>query len=124
MGTTKQRLAIFKIISESGLHMTADQVLEKARLVFPNIGRGTVYRNLNIMADEGVIRRVNIPGESVLFDHNIAPHQHMVCVRCGGVTDIGDIDRENMQKIIGPGAELVDCKLLVYAVCKDCAVKQ
>ena len=123
MGNTKQRQKIFELLSASAKHLTAEQIFEQARLVFPNLGRGTVYRNLNLMADEGVIRRVHIPGQPVLFDANIKPHQHMVCMTCGGILDIGNLAREEMRKLIEPGTEIIDYFLVMYAICGKCAGK-
>ena len=123
MGITKQRLAILEILSSGDGHMTVEHVFEKAQQVFPNIGRGTVYRNLNLMADSGEIRRLHIADQPVRFDTNILPHQHMVCVKCGCIIDIIDIELENIQKLVEPRAEIVECALIIYAVCTSCADK-
>ena len=121
MGITKQRLAILEIVSSTDGHMTVEQVFEKAKRVFPNIGRGTVYRNLNLMADAGEIRRLHIADQPVRFDVNTLPHQHVVCVKCGSIADIIAIELESMQKLLEPRAELVECALVIYAVCALCA---
>jgi len=124
MGITRQRQVILQILVDSHAHITADQILEKARLIYPHISKGTVYRNLNLMADEGVIRRVHIPGDPVLYDANVAPHQHMVCTECGSVADVGEMERADVQRLIGPDAQAVDYRLVIYAVCKNCAEKR
>jgi len=120
MGVTKQRHLILKILSDGGTHMTADQILEKARLVFPNISKGTIYRNLNLMADDNAIKRVRIPGEPVFYDANIIPHQHTVCVKCGKIMDIAGMGPEAVQKLVGPSARIVDYSLVIYVMCEIC----
>jgi len=117
---TKQRKLILTTVSGCSDHLTVDQVFERARKAVPNIGKGTVYRNLNILADEGAIKRLQIPGQPVRFDGRLALHQHMVCIKCGTIYDIGDINTSEIQKLVGPQAEIVDHTLFVYAVCPKC----
>ena len=121
MGITKQRQEIYAILSSYNRHMTADQVYDAVRHTFPHIGRGTVYRNLNLMADAGKIRRLYIPGQPVHFDPNTYRHQHMVCVKCGKVWDIKDISPEEINKMAGARITVVDQITIVYVVCDECA---
>ena len=123
MGVTKQRLEILAILSECGAHMTVEQVFDAARHTFSNIGKGTVYRNLNILADEGTIRRLYIPGQPIRFDPNVYPHQHMLCVKCGKIADIGDIGLNEVRKLVGAGPEIVDRMFIVYIECEECTAK-
>ena len=124
MGITKQRRAILEILSACRSHMTVEQMFEKAQQVFPGIGRGTVYRNLNLMADTGEIRRLHIAGQPVRFDINILPHQHVVCVRCGSITDIADIEREKIRSAAELRAQIVACALIIYIICEKCSARQ
>ena len=121
MGITKQRREILNILANSGKHMTADQVFDAARHSFPNIGRGTVYRNLNIMADEDVIWRLHVPNQPTLFDPSTYPHQHMLCVKCGKVMDICDIEYDTIRKLVSEHVEIIGSTTIVYVVCEDCA---
>ena len=121
MGVTRQRQTIQAILSASEEHLTAEQVFEKARKVFPNIGKGTVYRNLNLMADEGVIKRVQIPEQPIRFDKIAIPHQHAVCIKCWGIKDVGDIAPAETRRLVGPKTEIVDHTLLIYVVCEQCS---
>ena len=120
MGVTKQRQGILSILSGSGTHMTADQVFDAVRRTFPNIGKGTVYRNLNLMADNGTIRRLHFPGQPVKFDPNTYHHQHMLCVKCGRISDIGDVGPNEIKKLAGAGNEIIDHTIILYVICKEC----
>jgi len=120
MGITIQRQSIHGILLESANHLSADQIFEKARQAFPHIGKGTVYRNLNLMADQGTIRRVYVSGEPVRFDANTVRHQHMICVKCGKITDIGDVEPAVIASLTGRITAIVSYDLVVYAVCEDC----
>jgi Fe2+ or Zn2+ uptake regulation protein len=121
MGVTRQRKTILEIISDSRRHLTVEQVYEKARQSFPNIAKGTVYRNLNILADERVIKRLQLPGQPVRFDAKAVAHQHLVCVNCGSIADIDDVDPAELKRLAKPYTEIVDHDLLIYVVCGSCS---
>ena len=72
-------------------HVTAEEVYEYVRQEHPVIGKGTVYRNLGILSEEGSIRRIEVPNGPDRFDGNIHPHCHFLCKECGKVLDI-DVD--------------------------------
>ncbi len=54
----------------------------------PRISLGTVYRNLERLADSGMIRKLDHPGSKRRFDGDLRGHQHIRCVVCGRVEDI------------------------------------
>ena len=85
---TKQRQLIYDIICRSNEHLTADTIHKLAQRKMPSIAIGTVYRNLNLMCECGEIMRVPVTGEPDRFDKNPVVHDHMVCDRCGTVSDI------------------------------------
>lgn len=54
----------------------------------PRISLGTVYRNLEILSSNGMIKKIQLGGTQMRFDGNIEEHYHIRCVRCGRVDDI------------------------------------
>ena len=86
MRYSKQREAILDIVRETDTHPTADWVFEKTRLVMPSVSLGTVYRNLNQLADNGMIRRLH-EGSAVRYDGNMGRHDHLLCTSCGRIQD-------------------------------------
>jgi Fur family ferric uptake transcriptional regulator len=54
----------------------------------PRIGLGTVYRNLDLLAERGIINKLDVCGEQKRFDGNISPHYHIRCNQCNRVEDI------------------------------------
>ncbi|MDR0812746.1 MAG: transcriptional repressor [Oscillospiraceae bacterium] len=121
MSETRQRREILKILDTRGKHMTVERVFEETQKNFPHIAIGTVYRNLNKLADNGEIRRLFFHGDPVRFDRNTAPHQHKYCVKCHSVADIEDIDKATISELTGSCAEIVDYDFCVYIVCENCA---
>ncbi len=85
---TKQQRLICDILAHTCDHLTAEQIFHLARQQMPTIAMGTIYRNLGQLSDRGEIRRLTIPGQPDRFDKTPAPHGHLVCVKCGAVTDL------------------------------------
>lgn len=88
MRNSKQRETILRIVKESDDHPTADMVYNRARVLINNISLGTVYRNLNLLSEQGLIKKFKIVGDNERFDKTVIMHSHFVCKCCGKVVDI------------------------------------
>jgi Fur family ferric uptake transcriptional regulator len=84
---TRQREAILQALREGGGHPTADEIHERVRVSLPHISLGTVYRNLALLSQAGLIRHLELGGEPSRFDGDLHPHYHVRCRRCGRVAD-------------------------------------
>ncbi|OFZ54045.1 MAG: hypothetical protein A2328_02895, partial [Bdellovibrionales bacterium RIFOXYB2_FULL_36_6] len=98
---TKQRQIILNILRSLHSHPTADDLYMLARKEMPNISLGTVYRNLNLLAEKGDIIAIQHAGQRKRFDGNHNPHYHFKCLSCGGVYDL-PIDRDLQLSSIAP----------------------
>jgi Fur family ferric uptake transcriptional regulator len=85
---TRQREVVLEVVRSTMDHPTADWVYRQARRRLPRISLGTVYRNLKKLAEEGLIREIQIAGQTTRFDANTGRHYHIRCVRCGRVNDL------------------------------------
>ena len=85
---TVQRQLILSAVKELNIHATAEQVVSHLAKTYPAIGRATIYRNLNQMADSGDLLRVGSFYGSTHYDHNCHEHYHFVCSDCRRVFDI------------------------------------
>src|SRR5512140_199430 len=86
---TRQRGVILDILTETRGHPTAEILYREARRVLPNISLGTVYRNLNFLRDQGIVREIRpSEGGSSRFDRGDTPHAHFHCVHCSALLDI------------------------------------
>ena len=105
-----------------GNHATADEIYAYVSQEHPRIGRGTIYRNLNILAEEGKIRKLKIPDGPDCFDHNCTEHHHMRCVCCGRLFDVDLKPLPKLDDLIREpqGMELHDYHILFKGVCPDC----
>jgi Fur family peroxide stress response transcriptional regulator len=88
MRMTPQRLAVYRTLAEDTTHPTADAVLAKLRAGMKGLSRATVYRILESLEREGFVNRVSTTDGVGRYEANLAPHQHLVCRRCGQIADM------------------------------------
>lgn len=88
MRLTTQRQIILEELGKVTSHPTANEVYDMVRKRLPRIGLGTVYRNLELMADSGVILKLEVGGTQKRFDATVTPHYHIRCSSCGRVDDV------------------------------------
>ena len=123
---SKQREAIKAFLQNNHSHPTADEVYAAIRQQFPNISLGTVYRNLNLLAESGEIRKMSYLSGPDHFDFDTSQHYHFVCRECGHVYDMPVEAMEKISHTIRknvPGT--VDSHDLVfYGICRECLAKQ
>jgi len=88
MRLTSQRQVILEELKKVKSHPTANEIYDMVRKRLPRIGLGTVYRNLDLLAERGIINKLDVCGEQKRFDGNISPHYHIRCNQCNRVEDI------------------------------------
>ena len=86
--TSKQRDAVFHAVKLLKDHPTADMIFHELRHQNTNISLSTVYRNLNILVDDGALIAIKGPGAEVHYDYNVSNHCHIQCRICSKVSDI------------------------------------
>ena len=116
---TKQRELILNILKQSDRHLTADEIFFLAKLKMPSIAMATIYNNLNAMHEAGMINRLHIDGVADCFDKVTEPHDHLLCDRCGKITDIHlpHLAEELEHEL---ATEIEDYELTVHYVCSEC----
>lgn len=85
--STPQYRLVADLMRDNMDHPTADEIYALAREQAPSISRGTVYRNLNRLADEGAIARLTMPSGPDHYDSVTARHTHFLCRSCNRVFD-------------------------------------
>lgn len=84
---TAQRQLVLSAVRARQDHPSADQIYLSVAEIDPRVSRGTVYRNLNVLSDEGEVLHVKVPDGPDRFDLRLEPHCHIMCTRCGRVED-------------------------------------
>lgn len=85
---TRQRMVILEELKKVRTHPTADELYAMVRAKLPRISLGTVYRNLDFLAETGEILKLEAAGSIRRFDGDIRPHQHIRCTVCGKIGDV------------------------------------
>ena len=103
-------------------HATADEVYAEVAATHPNISKATVYRNLNLLSEMGMIRKLEISGGADRFDHICKEHCHVKCEKCGRVFDIDIpyIDGLDNRVENRNGFELTGYDILFRGICPGC----
>lgn len=83
---SRQRELIYEALKGSVQHPTAEMLYHQLKPGNPSLSLGTIYRNLNLLTEEGRIIRMPFPVER--YDADIRPHSHFRCDRCGSVFDL------------------------------------
>lgn len=91
---TRQRQVILEELCRLTTHPTATELYELLRPRLQNLSLGTVYRNLDLLARMGRIRKLEWAGGEARFDGNTCHHDHVRCTCCGRVADVGGSSRE------------------------------
>ena len=120
---SRQREAIKDYLMHTTSHPTADMVYAHVRQEFPNISLGTVYRNLNLLAEIGDAIKIptGIGGDH--FDGRTESHYHFCCSCCGKVEDL---NLEPMSSINDAAGETFDGvitghSMMFYGTCGECS---
>lgn len=119
---SKQRELIYQAVLNTTEHPTAETVYKWLKPDNPALSLGTVYRNLNQLADEGSIIRIPLPVER--FDGRVEPHAHFICRSCGRVYDLMDIgyDRALDREAELSSGHRVNQHILIFdGTCATCA---
>lgn len=118
---TSQRLVILRELRRRGTHCTAEEIHAAVRSSLPGTATPTVYATLELLADLGLVRRIDAGGPA-LYDARIEPHQHAVCRRCGEVYDVdGQLDAEALlQSARASGFDPERAELIISGLCRRC----
>jgi Fur family peroxide stress response transcriptional regulator len=124
---TPQRHAILSYLLETKSHPTADEIYRALDGRFPNMSVATVYNNLRMLKDIGLIKELTYGDSSSRFDANLKEHYHIICVKCGRIDDF-ELE-ENLEKTQNIAAQKTGYKALthrleVYGICESCQIHE
>ncbi len=119
---TRQRRVILDELRKVTSHPTADEIYNMVRRRLPGISLGTVYRNLEILSDSGMIQKLESCGSARRYDGNVKMHYHVRCVRCGRVDDLPLSTLPALESAVrkGCGYEILGYRLEFMGVCPKC----
>ena len=115
---TKHGKMIANVVLSSDDHPTAEQIYLRIKESGASISLATVYNNLKTLVEEGVLRKVTLDGSPDRFDR-AGSHQHLICGRCGKLTDVLIRD---LTPVLSEdtGCEVLSYELHISYLCEDC----
>ena len=116
---TKYAKGILEIVNSSYCHPTAEEIYLEMKKGYPKVVLATVYNNLNQLVADRMVRRISMEGSPDRYDRAEDRHDHMICRKCGKLSDIRlrDYSEEIADKLVG-GEISYDLK--VFYLCEDC----
>ena len=114
-----QREIIYEQLSQSREHPSAEQIYQALKPKNPSLSLGTVYRNLNRLAEEG--RAVRMPFSTDRYDGCTIPHPHFYCERCGRLYDLEFVLESNPEEAVKKlGYQVERFDMIFRGVCPQC----
>lgn len=127
---TAQRIAILEVLSNRpDEHLTAEEIYDCVKDMYPEIGLATVYRTIQVLSDLKLIDKLNLDDGYVRYEigseskeHCGHHHHHLICLDCGKVLTFQDDLLENLEQRIKETMdfEVVDHEVKLYGVCSNC----
>ena len=127
---TTQRVAILEVLSNRpGEHLTAEEIYDCVKEMFPDIGLATVYRTIQVLSDLKLIDKLNLNDGYTRFEigsdsvgSNSHHHHHLICLECGQVLTFQDDLLETLEAKIeeSMGFTVVNHEVKLYGTCLEC----
>lgn len=122
---TPQRHAILEYIITSKSHPTADEIYKSLANNFPNMSVATVYNNLRVFLEVGLVKELTYGDASSRFDFVTHDHYHIICNDCGKIVDFHYPGLEEVEHLAAhiTGFKVDSHRLEVYGICPTCTAK-
>jgi Fur family ferric uptake transcriptional regulator len=120
---TEPRRALARLIESREGHFTADDLVSESSRRRLGVGRATVFRSLDILADLGLVERLDLPsGDHAFVACEPVHHHHVVCSQCGRTTDVGDSGMSSVLAEVArkSGYEIEAHRLELFGTCASC----
>ena len=118
---TIQMQKVKECLEKMKTHPNAETVYYAVKKELPSVTLATVYRNLNKLAEDGQILKIEFNGE-FRFDGDTSFHQHLVCKKCGQIFDYFDknISKYVLKKFSSDSFEAENVCIMFWGLCKNC----
>nr|WP_033826411.1 peroxide-responsive transcriptional repressor PerR [Bacillus andreraoultii] len=123
---TPQRHAILEYLINSMTHPTADEIFKALEGKFPNMSVATVYNNLRVFREVGLVKELTYGDSSSRFDFSTHDHYHAICESCGKIVDFQYPGLDEVEQFAThvTGFNVSHHRLEVYGICPECAKKE
>ena len=123
----KKRNAILAYLQHSDAHPSAETIYTDLKPEIPDLSLGTVYRNLKLFQQQGLVSSIATVHGVERFDANTAPHVHFICEGCDAVIDLHQLSTpqslcSEAESCIG--CSVGSCQLSFTGKCRSCLEAQ
>lgn len=120
---TPQRHAILEYLISTESHPTADDIYKSLEKDFPNMSVATVYNNLRVFRNTGLVKELTYGDSSSRFDFVTHDHYHIICDECGTIVDFHHPGLDEVERLAShmTGFKVNSHRLEVYGTCPTCA---
>ena len=122
---TPQRHAILEYLIDSMSHPTADEIYKALEGKFPNMSVATVYNNLRVFREVGLVKELTYGDSSSRFDFTTSDHYHVICESCGAIVDFHYPGLDEVEQLAShvTGYKVSQHRMEVYGECPSCSAK-
>ncbi|MBI5180297.1 MAG: transcriptional repressor [Nitrospirae bacterium] len=121
---TPQRLAILDYLEGNKSHPTAEDIYKAVSKRFSTMSLATVYNTLEALKRKGVVLELTIDPNKKRFDPDTISHHHIICIRCGKVSDVSDNKLMlNMPKVSMRDFKIMNWHIDFHGICMECEGK-
>ncbi len=118
---TKQRKVILEELRKVKTHPCAEELYELVRSRMPKVSLGTVYRNLDFLANTGEVKVLSSGGTTRRYDGDTSDHAHVRCLECGSVGDVFcNTQTKPVEGIASQGFVVVSSRIEYDGYCEAC----
>lgn len=123
---TPQRHAILEYLIQSMTHPTADDIYKSLESKFPNMSVATVYNNLRVFREVGLVKELTYGDSSSRFDFVTTEHYHVICEKCGKIVDFHYPGLDEVEHLAShvTGFNVSHHRMEIYGVCSTCEKKE
>ncbi len=123
---TPQRHAILEFLINSMSHPTADEIYKALEGKFPNMSVATVYNNLRVFREVGLVNELTFGDSSSRFDYNTTNHYHVICEKCGKIVDFQYPGLDEVEHLAAhvTGFKVEYHRMEIYGTCPECTSKE
>ena len=119
---TVQRQIILEVLQQFKTHPTVEDVYREVHKTHPAISKVTVYRNLRLLSESGLARKILLPEQLERYDRRTDPHYHFVCKQCGAIIDV-DVDcPDHIDEMVRSkyGFQVDEHDVVFKGLCREC----
>ncbi len=119
---TPQRKAVLEYLIHTETHPTADEIFKALSHNHKNMSVATVYNNLKLFKDTGLVTELTYGDASSRFDFKTTPHYHVICKDCGKIMDFQYPALEEVEELASllTGIDVDGHRLELYGRCHSC----